>query len=364
MSQRVVKSGHSCLDGTEVADIAFKSRLPTVTGFAVREAITALQQRGIPTASLLLRTGLPTSQSNSSGRRISASAQSTFLELASKALNDRAFGLHLAQRTNPRVAGLLFFVSSAAADIGEAITLIARYLRIINEAVRLKVSRTTEGARLEFDFFALRRHSAQQNAEFGIALLIKALRETANRKICPTRVLFAHYRRSDRRQFERFFGCPVEFGASSDQVFFSSEILAIPLATEDRYLLETLQPICDNAARERNTPKNTLRIAVENELQKLIPHGKGRKRDVANALMMTERTLARRLAEEGTKFEEVLDQFRRSLAIQYIKEREISLSQISWLLGYEGSSSFNHAFRRWTGASPSIGRNAIEPTGA
>src|SRR5271166_2837073 len=54
---------------------------------------------------------------------------------------------------------------------------------------------------------------------------------------------------------------------------------------------------------------------------------------------------------------QVLDQLRQSLARQYIKEQGVSFSQIAWLLGYEGSASFNHAFRRWTGRSPSLARN-------
>ncbi len=242
----------------------------------------------------------------------------------------------------------------------------ARYFRIVNEAVRLKLTPTSEGKVAEFDFLALPRHSARQNTEFGIALLIKALRETAGRKICPTRVLFVHHRNSDQRKFERFFGCPVEFGARSDQVFFSRETLAAPHATEDLYLLKTLQPICDDAAKERRTPKNTLRIAVENAIQKLLPHGKARRQEVARTLLMSERTLSRRLAEEGARFDEVLDHMRRSLAIQCVREQDVSFSQTAWLLGYEGSTSLNHAFRRWTGTSPSLARserNRGSPTG-
>ena len=72
---------------------------------------------------------------------------------------------------------------------------------------------------------------------------------------------------------------------------------------------------------------------------------------------MSTRTLARRLAGEGTTFEELVDELRRSLALQYIKTPSISVSQIAWLLGYEGSTSFNHAFVRWTGRSPSVVRN-------
>jgi AraC-like DNA-binding protein len=142
-----------------------------------------------------------------------------------------------------------------------------------------------------------------------------------------------------------------------DQLAFSNETLAVPLVTQDRYLLETLQPICDEAAKERNTPKETLRASVENEVQKLLPHGKAKRQTVARALGMSERTLSRKLTEERTTYDEIVDHLRRSLALQYLRDRGISLSQIAWLLGYEGSTSFNHAFARWTGQSPSAARN-------
>ena len=93
----------------------------------------------------------------------------------------------------------------------------------------------------------------------------------------------------------------------------------------------------------------SLPAAVENEAQKLLPHGKAKRHRVAETLGHSERTLTRRLADENTTYEEVVDQLRRSLALQYVKEPSLSVSQIAWLLGYEGSSSFNHAFVRWTG---------------
>jgi AraC-like DNA-binding protein len=120
---------------------------------------------------------------------------------------------------------------------------------------------------------------------------------------------------------------------------FSEETLAIQLVTEDRHLLETLQPICDEAARERNTPLGTLRATVENEVQKLLLHGKASKQMVARTLGISEKALSRGLVDEGATYEKVVDQLRGSLAIQYIKEPRISLSQIAWLLGYEGLTS-------------------------
>jgi AraC-like DNA-binding protein len=126
--------------------------------------------------------------------------------------------------------------------------------------------------------------------------------------------------------------------------------------TGDQYLLETLQPFCDEAARERRTAPGSLRALIENAVQSLLSQGKTQKQNVANSLGVSARTLSRRLAEEGTTYEEVVDQLRRSLALQYIKDPSISLGEMTWLLGYEGSTSFNHAFRRWTGHSPSAAR--------
>jgi AraC-like DNA-binding protein len=68
-------------------------------------------------------------------------------------------------------------------------------------------------------------------------------------------------------------------------------------------------------------------------------------------------TLSRRLSEEGTSFADVVDQLRQSLALRYLKEPGLTLAQIAWLLGYERPIAFTHAFKRWTGRSPSVVRN-------
>jgi AraC-like DNA-binding protein len=338
--------------------------LPTATGFAAKEAIAALRKRHIATASLLRRAGLLEHDlalvekgGNPTGHRISAIAQVKFLDYAAEAMNDSAFGLHVGEQIDPRDAGIYFYVASAAKDIDEALALYARYFRIVNEGVRLKLARKPNGVALEVEFVGLPRHLARQTAEFGMAALLRGLRVIAGRNIHPTQVSFAHMRSSDVREFERFYGCPVEFGASSDLFEFSNDALVIPLLTGDPKLLTALEPFCNMAAKERKTPAGTLRAAVENEVEKLLPHGKAKAQTVAKALALSLRTLSRRLADEGTAYAEVVDDLRRTLALQYLKEPSMSLSQIAWLLGYEGSTSFNHAFKRWTGRSPSADRN-------
>jgi hypothetical protein len=107
---------------------------PTVTGFAAKCAITALHKRNVATQPLLHRAGLTEYAFDNPRHRVSAVAQVKFLEYAAEAMDDSAFGLHLADQTNPREVGLLFYVVSAAKNFGEAWALFARYCRIVNES--------------------------------------------------------------------------------------------------------------------------------------------------------------------------------------------------------------------------------------
>jgi AraC-like DNA-binding protein len=73
---------------------------------------------------------------------------------------------------------------------------------------------------------------------------------------------------------------------------------------------------------------------------------------------MGERTLARKLANEGLNFTEILQQLRRDLAVRYLDDRKLHVSKIAWLLGFRDVSAFTHAFKRWTGKAPSQMRTA------
>ena len=329
---------------------------PTVTGFAINCAIAALRKHNIDPQQLLRRAGLSEHCFDDPQVRVAALGQARFLEYSAEALGDTAFGLHLAEEGNPRDAGLLFYVGSAARNLGEAMALLARYFRIADESVRMKLARQADGFKVEITFAGLSRHLLRQQTEFGVAMTVKAMRAASGYDVRPTRVKFAHIRTGDVQEFRRFFGCMVEFGAPSDQLEFSSETFALPLITGDPILLGMLRSICEEAARTRKTAEGSLRASVENEVQRLLPQGRANAETVAKALAVSARTLSRRLSEQGTTFAEVVDQLRRSLALQYLKDPGFASAQIAWLLGYKEPTSFNHAFRRWTGHSPSVAR--------
>ncbi len=97
---------------------------------------------------------------------------------------------------------------------------------------------------------------------------------------------------------------------------------------------------------------------VRAEIMEQLPNGNLSDESVAEALHMTSRTLHRRLKEHDTSFRDVLGEVRRELAEQYIADPTLTLTEITFLLGFAEASSFSRAFRRWTGQSPSAAREA------
>jgi hypothetical protein len=177
---------------------------PTVTGFAAREAIAALQKCGVAVDPLLHRAGLSEHDLGADGGsvRVIAIAQAKFLELAAEATDDSAFGLHLAAEIDPRDVGIFFYVGSAASDVGEALALYSRYCRIVNEATRQKLTPRPGGAGLEIEFAGLASYAARQNIEFALGCFKTAVRARTGRNVSPTTVTFSHNRNTDLREFD------------------------------------------------------------------------------------------------------------------------------------------------------------------
>ena len=114
---------------------------------------------------------------------------------------------------------------------------------------------------------------------------------------------------------------------------------------------------CDEALAYRAPARATLRSRVENAMAPLLPHGKAHAVEIARRIGMSHRTLARKLSSEGLTFSDIADELKRDLATHYLKDRDLPISQIAWLLGYREVSAFTHAFKRWTGMTPRQARS-------
>ncbi|WP_453822699.1 helix-turn-helix transcriptional regulator [Tepidimonas fonticaldi] len=91
---------------------------------------------------------------------------------------------------------------------------------------------------------------------------------------------------------------------------------------------------------------------VRAELISRLAAGEPSRADVASALHMSEKTLQRRLKGEETSYQEILDETRRELARQYLREGRMSVCEVTFRLGFSDQSSFTRAFKRWTGLAP------------
>jgi AraC-like DNA-binding protein len=109
---------------------------------------------------------------------------------------------------------------------------------------------------------------------------------------------------------------------------------------------------CEQALAHRRSKEGPLQIAIENAITPLLPHGKAQVGAVAQALGMSSRTLARKLAAEGLTFTDILVQLRSDLATHYLGDASLPISEIAWLIGYQGVSAFSHSYKRWTGMNP------------
>ena len=170
---------------------------------------------------------------------------------------------------------------------------------------------------------------------------------------------FLHGRDSELEDFERYFRCPVVFGGDADRLEYDQETLDIAAPDADPDLLALLRGYADEAAKRRSAVEGTIRDAVETELHRLLPKSRGGGIEaVASALGLGARSLARRLAQEGTTYSEVLETLRRTRpAVQYLRDPQLSLDEIAWLLGYSEIGAFSTAFRRWSGVAPGVARN-------
>jgi AraC-like DNA-binding protein/transcriptional regulator with XRE-family HTH domain len=327
------------------------SDLPTVQGGLTRLAADRVRRAGIKLQPLLSRVGLTVDQIDDPERRISASNQIAFLEAAAEALNDDLLGFSLAEEFDLRDLGLLYYVMASSDTLGDALKRAARYSRITNEAIVLQYQEARE-PRLRLVHSGIPRHADLQQIEFCIVAMVRASRVLSGRRFFPKRVSISHVRSRGIAKFAGSLGKDLEFGSVADEIDFPAGSAEWTLVGAEARLNKILLKTCEESLSSRKSNTGRFRTAVENAISSLLPHGQAKASVVAKKLGMSERTLTRRLAEEGVTFNEILQQLKASLAIRYLEEDGMPISRIAWLLGFEEASSFSHACRRWTGKSP------------
>jgi AraC-like DNA-binding protein len=188
--------------------------------------------------------------------------------------------------------------------------------------------------------------------------VLRICRVLTGQNLVPQQFSISHHRSGDTSEMARFVGTKVAFGADTDEFALNIDARKLALVHSDPYLNDLLLKNCETALADKRGDMSQFRTRVENAISSLLPHGRVLVEDVARSLGMSERTLARNLSDEGLNFTEILQQLRRDLAVRYLDDRKLHVSKIAWLLGFHEVSAFTHAFKRWTGKTPSQMRTA------
>jgi AraC-like DNA-binding protein len=150
---------------------------------------------------------------------------------------------------------------------------------------------------------------------------------------------------------EGHFGCRVRFGADRNALVFGSRDLDRPFTTWNEDLLRVLGAQLDDEV-EALKAASSVGEQVKQTLRRTLAGRRPSRKDVAEHLNLSVRTLQRRLSDAGTTFQRLVEDTRRELARHYLGERTVELSEAAFLLGYEDTNSFHRAFQSWEGTSP------------
>jgi AraC-like DNA-binding protein len=331
---------------------------PTASGVLTRLAYARANAAGMNIQPILRRTTLTIPQIEDPHTRLKVRDQILFLDLVADALKDEVLGFHLAQQPDLREIGWLYYVAASSKTMSEALKRAARFSSLTNEGLALQYE---NGAVLNMAirYVGVSRHLDRHQIEFIATIMVRICRQLSNFPVMPTSVRFVHRRSSIPTAFAEFLGSNILFGATSDEVTFPATVKEMPVVSADPYLNKLLIDYCEEALAYRKAGRGPFRSCVENALAPLLPHGRPRAGEIARRLGMSTRTFARRLSAEGLTFSGVLESLRFDLAKRHLTDRDLSISDIAWLLGYQEVSAFTHAFRRWTGHTPRQARARI-----
>jgi AraC-like DNA-binding protein len=320
-------------------------------GVAARETLNYLDRRGIDAELALTGAGISRHQLSQDDIGLPVTSQYRFLELAAAEANDQLLGLHVAAEMDLRAIGLLFYLTGSAPTVSEALENLARYSRTTNEALVVEISRRKDEVILAIRHLQDSDEPHRQFFELLALWFIRTLHTETNRDFTLLRVTFSHTRNADLREVHRLLRCPVEFAQGVDSWVLPQRVMDLPIVSEDSQLLKLLTAHADDLLAGSHSVTG-LQSMVANQLASLLPSGESRAPAVARQLGMSQRSLTRYLADEGTTFGEILEQLRRRLASRYLADDRMSVQQTAWLLGYSEVGAFNHAYKRWTGTAP------------
>jgi AraC-like DNA-binding protein len=329
---------------------------PTISIHIVRAAFAEAIARGQDPVALAARFGVaPAELADPDGRVGAATMRRIWIELPDL-IGEPDFGLVVARRAEAAGAlQIVGYLARAAATVGAALQLALRYQRLVQDGATASWRESGDTVTVGFDDRDPRYRLPRHAVEFGVAAALALARGATGRDLAPHRLAFRHARPADDAEARRTFRCPIDYGAAANRVELRRADLARTHHTADPHLVALLERHA--RALETELPAgDTVTARVRRALDHRLAAGDTSLAAIARALGASPRTVQRRLRDEGTTHQRVLDELRHQLALRHLDARALTVQEIAFVLGFSDLSAFHHAFKRWTGTSPSAYR--------
>jgi AraC-like DNA-binding protein len=328
----------------------------TVLPVATRALVEACGRLGLDTDALLARAGLDRARLNDPDARLPAERADAVWREAHAASDDPALPLRAAEQTPFGAFRVLDYLGASGATVGDGLRRVAAYFPLVDPRGVLEV-REEDGS-VALAFRAVSGVLPPQAQEYTLAILVSRVRHITGGTSQPRiGVRFAFPRPAHAAAHARVLGVEPVFGAEVAAIVIARATWEAPTATADPELFAALEAHARGALERvprQDGDASRARAVIAAELPGREPSLAG----VARRLGTSARTLQRRLESAGTTFAAVVDSVRRERAEAFLRVPDVSISEVSWLVGFAEQSAFTRAFRRWTGQAPTAWRRA------
>jgi AraC-like DNA-binding protein len=311
-----------------------------------------LQAAKIDTAQLFNRFGIPLEVRNDPELRVDVTKIKQLWKHVVATTGDDAISLQVTRHVQSSGAALLI-LGSASENLRDALDKMTKYLSTATTGVSVS-THITDTFSIELEPTPTGVYIGDEAVDALMAHIAHLISKVSRSAIKPLHIELKRPKPKCLDTFENVFGCPLSFNQNHNTLVFSLEAATRPFKSHDSSLaIHMEQYLADQI--EKQLPADTanpLVVSVLKHVNHILPEGKPSIGTTAKHLNMSDRTLQRKLKENGFSFQELLNTARINLSYQYLKQGKHNIEAISDLLGFSSYTSFIRFFRVNTGLTP------------
>ena len=310
----------------------------------------ALRDYDVDVDEIFREAGLDPVGSGSLDTRYPVAKMQKIWRLAVARTGDPCFGLTVAEHMRAQIFHGLGFAWMSSCTLLDALRRLVKYQRLITTVADFSLKESADSVQLVVSSRYPLDQIQPAVIDAAVGVFVRMCRLAMCRPCNADKISLTRPRPPCYERFEEFFQSPVEFAAEQNILYLDMQMLLEPLPGASPELERANdQVVIDYLSR---FDQERLSMQVRSRLIELLPGGQPTQKEVAGSLHLSVRNLQRKLRSEGISFKQLLDETRKELAAQYIRDTHRRIGEITYLLGFSEPSNFTRAFRRWTGESP------------